>query len=142
MALCWAVLGAPMLAFLLVEQQVASESAQWQRRLFLGLPVISEQIGMLLSAGYSLGAALDRISRRGSGACSQDLARVGRRVRQGLGDAEALREWAELADVEAVHRLVGVLSLNRDTGDLGRLISEEAKALRREVQRQLAAQID
>ena len=136
------VLGAPLLAFLLVEQQVASESTRWQRRLFLELPVVSEQIGMLLSAGYSLGAALDRISRRGSGACAQDLARVGRRVRQGLSDAEALREWAELADVDAVHRLVSVLSLNRDTGDLGRLISEEAKGLRREVQRQLAAQID
>lgn len=136
------VLGAPLLAFLTIEQQVATASARWQRRLFLELPVISEQIGMLLSAGYSLGAALDRISRRGSGACARDLAQVGLRVRQGLSDAEALREWADLADVDAVHRLVSVLSLNRDTGDLGRLISEEARAIRREVQRQLAAQID
>ncbi|CAN5903858.1 hypothetical protein BH23ACT2_BH23ACT2_28280 [soil metagenome] len=135
-------LGSPLLAFLLVEHRVAAASARWQRRLFLELPVVSEQIGMLLSAGYSLGAALERVSQRGSGACSRDLARVGRRVRQGLSDVEALREWADLADVAAVHRLVGVLSLNRDTGDLGRLIAEEARAIRREVQRQLAAQID
>jgi tight adherence protein C len=136
------VLGGPALAFLLVEQQIASRSAAWQRRLFLELPVVSEQIAMLLSAGYSLGSALDRVAARGSGACARDLARVCSRIRQGLGDGEALREWADLADVDAVRRLVGVLSLNRDTGDLGRLIAEEARAIRREVQRQLAAQID
>ena len=136
------VFGAPLLAFLVVEQQVASASARWQQRLFLELPVVSEQIGMLLSAGYSLGAALDRIARRGTGACSQDLERVGRRVRQGLSVSDALREWAELAAVPGVHRLVGVLSLNRDTSDLGRLIAEEARSIRREVQRQLAAQIE
>ncbi len=136
------VLGAPLLAFLVIEQRVAAASARWQRRLFLELPVVSEQIAMLLSAGYSLGAALARVSQRGSGACAQDLARVGRRVRQGLSDADALREWADLADVVAVTRLVSVLSLNRDTGDLGRLIAEEARTIRREAQRQLAAQID
>ena len=126
----------------LVEQQVITASTRWQRRLFLELPVVSEQIGMLLSAGYSLGGALERISRRGSGACARDLQRVGRRIRQGLSEAEALEEWAELADVPALHRLVGVLSLNRDTGDLGRLIAEEARAVRREVHRQLITQID
>ena len=90
----------------------------------------------------ALAGALERISRRGSGACARDLQRVGRRIRQGLSEAEALEEWAELADVPALHRLVGVLSLNRDTGDLGRLIAEEARAVRREVHRQLITQID
>lgn len=136
------VLGAPLLAFLVVEQQVATASARWQRRLFLELPVVSEQIGMLLSAGYSLNGALQRISERGSGACARDLARVGRRVRQGLSDIDALREWADLADVAAVHRLVGILALDRDTGDLGRLISDEARNIRREVHRRLTVQID
>ncbi len=135
------VLGAPLLAFLVVEQRVAAASARWQQRTFLELPVVAEQIGMLLSAGYSLGAALDRVARRGTGAVAQDLTRVGRRVRHGLSDVDALREWADLVDVDAVGRLVGVLSLNRDTGDLGRLIAEEARSIRREVQRQLAARI-
>lgn len=139
---CLLVLGSPLLAFLVLEQQVSARSTRWQRRLLLELPVVSEQIGMLLSAGYSLGAALQRISGRGQGASAQDLARVGRRVRQGLSEAEALREWADLADVVAVDRLVSVLSLNRDTGDLGRLIAEEARTVRREVQRELAAEID
>lgn len=136
------VFGAPALAFLVVEQQLTNASTRWQRRLFLELPVISEQIGMLLSSGFSLGAALDRIATRGTGACAQDLARVGRRVRQGLSERDALREWADLADVAAVHRLVSVLSLNRETGDLGRLIGEEARALRQEAHRELAAQMD
>lgn len=136
------VLGAPLLVFLLLEQQVARASAEWRRRLFLELPVVCEQIGMLLSAGYSLGSALDRVASRGRGSCARDLARVGRRIRQGLSETEALREWADLADVAAVHRLVSVLALNRDTGDLGRLIAEEARTVRREVQRQLAATID
>ncbi len=136
------LVGAPLLAFLVIEQQVISASTRWQRRLFLELPVVSEQIGMLLSAGFSLGGALDRISQRGTGVCARDLQRVGRRIRQGLSESEALEEWAELADVAALHRLVSVLSLNRDTGDLGRLIAEEAKSVRREVHRQLITQID
>lgn len=136
------LLGAPLLAFLVIEQQVITASTRWQRRLFLELPVVSEQIGMLLSAGYSLGGALERISQRGTGACARDLQRVGRRIRQGLSESDALEEWADLADVAALHRLVGVLSLNRDTGDLGRLIAEEARAVRREVHRQLITQID
>ena len=57
----FAVLGLPLLAFLLVEQDLARRSTAWQRRLFLELPVVTEQLGMLLSAGYSLGAALARL---------------------------------------------------------------------------------
>ncbi len=136
------VLGGPLLAFLVLEQQVAGESARWQRRIFLELPVVSEQLGMLLSAGYSLGAALNRIAARGRGACGRDLARVCGRIRQGLSEVDALREWATIADVDALDRLVGVLALNREAGDLGRLIAEEARAIRREVQRELIEMIE
>jgi len=131
------LLGGPMLAFLLLEQQVASASSRWQRRVFLELPVVTEQLAMLLSAGYSLGAALNRLSSRGRGCCAQDLRRVVLRVRQGLSEAEALREWADVVRVDAVDRLVPVLALNRDAPDLGRLLSAEARAIRRDVQREL-----
>jgi hypothetical protein len=136
------VLGAPLLAFLVLEQQVAGESSRWQRRIFLELPVVSEQLGMLLSAGYSLGAALNRIAVRGRGACGRDLARVCGRIRQGLSEVDALREWATIADVDALDRLVGVLALNREAGDLGKLIAEEARGIRREVQRELIEVIE
>lgn len=133
--LLWA--GAPLLAFLVVEQQLASASARWQRRLFLELPVVTEQLAMLLGAGYSLGAALQRVATRGSGASAEDLRRVVGRVRQGLSEIDALREWAAVARVGAVDRLVPVLALNREASDLGRLLADEARAIRRDVQREL-----
>ncbi|MDH3754937.1 MAG: type II secretion system F family protein [Acidimicrobiia bacterium] len=136
------IIGGPILAFLVQEQQVASQSDRRQRRLFLELPVIAEQLGMLLSAGYSLGSALQRISTRGSGVVAEDLRIVGSRIRQGLSEEQALKEWAELADVDALDRLVSVLALNREAGDLGRLIHEEARSIRREVHRELLATIE
>lgn len=129
------VLGAPVLAFLLIEQRVAAASEAWQRTLFLELPVVAEQLGMLLSAGWSLSAAIVRIAERGRGHCSADLRRVTSRMHQGLTEVEALREWALVADVDALDRLVSVLALERETADLGRLISDEARSIRREAQR-------
>ena len=136
------VVGGPALAFLIVEQQLATLSDRRKRRIFLELPVLSEQLGMLLGAGYSLGGALNRLAARGSGACAQDLAGVCGRIRQGLSEVDALREWATVADVDALTRLVSVLSLNREAGDLGRLVADEARAIRREVQRELIEQIE
>lgn len=127
--------GAPLLAFLVAEQQLSAQSSAWQRRIMLELPVISEQLAMLLSAGYSLGAALNRLADRGQGACAGDLKKVMGRVRQGLTEVEALREWATVARVDALDRLVPVLALNQETADLGRLISDEARSIRRDVQR-------
>jgi tight adherence protein C len=131
------VVGSPLLAFLVVEQQVATASSHWKRRVFLELPVVSEQLAMLLSSGYSLGAALNRLAARGTGNTARDLARVCGRIRQGLSEIEALREWADVADVDALDRLIPVLALNREASDLGRLLSEEARAIRRDVQREL-----
>ncbi len=136
------VVGFPLLAFLLVEQQAATASKRWQRDVFLELPVIAEQLGMLISAGWSLGAALARTADRGEGACSKGLERVMQRIRQGLSEEAALREWSDLVDVDALDRLVSVLSLNRDTADLGRLIAEEARAIRRDAHRQLIESIE
>lgn len=137
-----AVIAGAVLGFLAVEHRLAARSAAWQRRVLLELPVVAEQLGMLLSAGYSLSAALNRIAARGAGAIGRDLRRVVGRVRQGLSEVEALREWAALAEVDSVDRLVAVLALNREAGDLGRLISEEARLIRREVQRELIESIE
>jgi tight adherence protein C len=136
------LLGAPLLAFLVMEQRVASASATRQRRLLAELPVLSEQLGMLLGAGFSLGSALQRLASRGSGVCSEDLTVVCARVRHGLSAVDALREWAALADVEALHRLVGVLALNREAGDLSHLIAEEARHIRRDAHRRLIETIE
>ena len=129
--------GGPLLAFLVLEQRLALASERWQRRVFLELPVVVEQLAMLLSAGYSLSGAINRVGARGAGACATDLARVGSRVRQGLTEAQALDEWAQLAGVEALDRVVPVMALGREASDLGRLLGEEARAVRRDVHREL-----
>ncbi len=136
------LLGAPALAFLFLEQQLATESDRRKRRLFLELPVVSEQLGMLLSAGFSLSGALQRLAVRGQGVTGEDLRLVVARIRQGRSEVEALREWAAVVDLDALSRLVAVLALNREAGDLGRLIAEEARSIRREVQRELVEQIE
>jgi tight adherence protein C len=128
-------LGGMLLAFLILEHQVTSASDRWKRSVRLELPVVAEQIAMLLGAGYSLVAALDRVARRGTGAIAQDLEAVVARTQQGVPEEQALLEWADLADVDAVERLVAVLALNREASDLGRLIAAEARNIRRDVQR-------
>jgi Flp pilus assembly protein TadB len=134
--------GAAALGFLIVEQQLSSASARRKARLLLELPVVSEQLGMLMGAGYSLGSALNRMAARGSGVCAEDLRDVCLRIRQGLTEVDALREWAEIGDVDALSRLVAILALNRETSDLGRLVADEARAIRREVQRTIVEQIE
>lgn len=137
-----AVLGAPILAFLIVEQQLANASDAWKARVFQELPVVSEQIAMLLGSGYSLGASLARVAERGSGAIAADLERVRGRIRQGASEHDALREWAEVVDVDAVRRLVSILSLDRDAGDLGSMVATEARATRAEGHRALMESIE
>ncbi len=133
---------APLLVFLVAEQRVVRASEARQQRLFRELPVVAEQLGMLLGAGYSLGAAMHRLAGRGRGVIAQDLRVALARMRQGLSEIQALREWAELADVDALHRLVAVLGLNQEAGNLGRLISDEARAVRREAHRELIESIE
>lgn len=131
------ILGAPLLVFLLLENDLARQSARWQERLGSELPVVVEQMAMLLSAGYSLGAALNRMAERGRGCAARDLARVCVRMRQGLSEIDSLREWSAVADVEGLRRLMPILALNREAADLGRLLSEEARAQRLDLHRRL-----
>ena len=134
--------GAPLLAFLVMEQRATRASERWQRDLVMELPVVSEQLAMLLSAGHSLGAALARLSQRGRGCAAQDLAVVVNRIRHGLSETAALREWAELARVDGVDRLVAVLALHSESADLGRLVSSEARQARRDLHRRTIEMIE
>ena len=137
------VVGGPLLAFLVVEQATVTASDRWKQRLFRELPVVAEQLGMLLGSGYSLSAALHRLAERGKGASGRDLARVCEQVRLGHDEVTALRDWARLADVAALGRLVEVLALNRTIpGDLSRLISQEARTIRRDAHRSLVEAIE
>ncbi|UDY35794.1 type II secretion system F family protein [Dermatobacter hominis] len=136
------VVGLPVLCVLADEQRLSNRIAQRSHVLQLELPVVAEQLGILIDAGSSLPAALARIADRGRGAAAADLRRVVLRIRRGASEAEALAEWADRTDVGAVRRLVAVLSLHREAGDLGRLISAEARAIRAETHRELVERIE
>jgi tight adherence protein C len=136
------VLGAPMIVFLLLELELTHQSTQWRRQISLELPVVSEQLAMLLSSGYSLGAGLNRLSTRSSGTIARDLRRVVNRIQQGLDETQALREWSDLANVPALDRLISVLAMNRAASDLGRLITDEARVCRADVHRELIERIE
>lgn len=134
--------GAPVLAFLVLEHRLAAASADWRRRIFLELPLVAEQLGMLLAAGRSLGVAVADLAARGRGCCAADLRRVVARMDQGLSEGQALQEWAELAEVEALDRLVAVFALNQETADLGRLVADEARHIRKDAHRELIETIE
>ena len=134
--------GSPVLAFLVTEQRLARRSEDWQRQTADELPVVAEQLAMLVNAGFSVGAALARLAERGSGCIARDLETVVNRVQQGVGEAVALREWSDSVAVEPVHRLVALLTLHAEAADLGRLISAEARAARRDLQRRTIEQIE
>ncbi len=136
------VLGAPTLVVLGDEQRLSTLAARRQRSLSAELPVVVEQLGMLLSAGFSVSSALTRLSSRSDGVIAQELRVVIRNVRHGATEDAALEEWAQRCGVDAVRRLVAVLSLHGTTSDLGSLISDEAHAVRAEAQRELLESIE
>ena len=136
------ILGVPLLWVLVDEQRVSSRIAHRSHVLQLELPVVAEQLGILVDAGSSLPSALARVAQRGRGAAADDLRRVVQRIRRGALEAHALAGWADRTDLEAVRRLVAVLSLHREAGDLGRLISAEARAIRAETHRELVERIE
>jgi Flp pilus assembly protein TadB len=136
------IIGTPLLAFLLLEQHLAHAIQNRQQALFDELPIVSEQLAMLLSAGYSVGGAMTHLSKRNSGVSGNDLRNVCERVQLGLSTSSALREWADVAAVPELHRLVATLTLSDEAGDIGRLVSDEATAIRREAQRRLIETIE
>lgn len=141
----WAIgmsTAAAALVFMVLEQRLTRAVEHHGRQLEAELPVVAEQLGILLGAGYSTTVALQRVAARGTGAASTELARVVGRIGHGVSTEDALREWSERSRSDGVHRLVGVLTLGRHGTDLGSMIADEARAMRRDAQRTLIEQIE
>lgn len=137
-----ALVVAPIVAVLGVEQRLATGTKRHREAILAELPVVAEQLGMLLSSGHSLTSSLRRIATRSHGACATDLGRVTARIAHGASASDALSEWARLVDVAPVHQLVAVLTLHETSGDLGRLIATEARSMRRGAHRRLIERIE
>ena len=136
------VLAAPLVVVAGHERQLAAADRAATRRLVAELPVVVEQLAMLLAAGRSVSAALAHLGAHGQGTCAADLRRLTRRLGQGVDEATALREWADLRPAPGVVHLVGVLTLAREAADLDRLVDQEAAAIRDDAHRQLLASLE
>lgn len=93
-----AIVGLPLLAALIEERRLDSAVEERRSRRQEELPVVTEQLGLLLSAGYSVPSALNRLAQRGDGTIASDLRAVSRRIRQGLSTNAARgmgrRQWS------------------------------------------------
>lgn len=128
--------------FAALEQQLGRSIALRQTEINEELPIVAEQIGMLLASGMSLSSALDAVARRGNGICAGGLSHVGARVAAGIAVEMALAEWADAAGSAEIRRFVGVLTLHEDAADIAALVSDEARSARMEAHRRLIARIE
>ena len=136
------VLGTPLAVFAAHEQALALTDRAQTRQVVRELPVLAEQLAMLLASGRSVSAAIDRIGERGRGPGAADLRRVTRRIQQGIDERDALREWADLRPTVGVSHLVSVLTLAREATDLDRLVDQEAATIRADAHRELLAELE
>ena len=141
-AVVLSVVVVPLLSLVIDEQRLSSASLRWKRDLVIELPIVEEQLAMLLDAGWSLGGALGHVSERTLGPTSRDIDRVLRSVRRGNSYREALTQWKAIADVASVDRLTSILVLADQGADLGRLVADEAQFGREERHRELLAAVE
>lgn len=153
-AVLWVVLPVPMIlgsailvalpttAVLAVEQWLNHRIDRRSERLGTELPVVIEQLGMLVSAGYSLTSAVAHIAVRGSGVIASDFVTVTTEIRRGVPPADAFTDWANTSGMPAVERVVAILALNSEASDLGSLISAEARSIRAAAHRDLLETIE
>lgn len=136
------VLGAPVGVVVGHEQRLSALDRRQRQEVSRELPTVAEQLAMLLAAGRSVSAAIAELGDRGRGPCSADLRRITRRLQQGVDEATALREWADLRPTPGIVHLVGVLTLAREAADLDRLVEQEAEAIRADAHRDLLARLE
>jgi Flp pilus assembly protein TadB len=134
--------GMPALSVLLQEQHLDRDRERRAERIDAEMPVVAEQLGVLLSAGLSVRAALHRLASRGQGEVAADLQHVVRAIRAGSSENEALAAWSAASRLESVERVTAVLALHREAADLGELIATEAQSIRAASQRRLVATIE
>ncbi|MGQ0744762.1 MAG: type II secretion system F family protein [Acidimicrobiales bacterium] len=136
------LLAGPAAGMMAMDRHLHRLGRKWQAQVETELPVVVEQMAMLVDAGYSTGAAMARIARRGRGLVAADLGRVANRVAQGLTETQALGEWAQRSDLASVRRLVRLLDRGTQTTELGRLLAGEARSLRTSLHRLTLARVE
>jgi len=95
------------------------------------LPDVIDQVMINVEAGQSFDAALDRVSRRGSGPAAEEFRRVMQDIQFGMTRREALELLVERTDVPDLRELVQSLAQAERYGvPLGRVLRVQADELR------------
>jgi len=136
------VLLTPLAVFGAHEHALAGADRRQTRQVGRELPVLAEQMAMLLASGRSVSAVIAQLGERGRGPGAADLRRVTRRIQQGVDERDALREWSELRPTPGVRHLVSVLTLSREATDLDRLVDQEATTIRADAHCELLAELE
>jgi len=99
------------------DRQLSRRAALVRRRVLVQLPAVAELVALAVAAGEGPAAALDRVSRIGSGELARELGRVMSDVRAGAPLAHALDVFAIRCDVTVVRRFADaiVVALERGT---------------------------
>ncbi len=135
-------LTAALVAVLAHEQLVIERGETRRRRAEQELPVIAEQLSILLTSGSSVGTSLAWLAQRGHGVLAEEIEVCQEQVAHGAEQAAALVALARRVGSERVRRLCLLLSLDHRTTDLGQLVAQEATVQRREGHRQLLTELE
>jgi tight adherence protein C len=99
------------------EQLLDREAARRRARMLAELPTLAELLALSVAAGEGVIAAIERVSKAGTGVLPEELARVVAEVRTGSSVVEALRRLSVRADEPSVSRFVDsiVIAVERGT---------------------------
>jgi tight adherence protein C len=136
------LLVAPTLVAFQMDRKLSALALDVQRQTELELPIVAEQLAMMIESGLSLGNALARFQDRTEGVIAREFVEILRSVRNGATYDEAIAEWANVSNVPSVDRFVAVLRLHQQASNLGRLIAEEAVTSRAESHRRLLQSVE
>ena len=98
------------------ERALTVEVRRRAERLRAELPTMVEMLAMAVGAGAGLLAALDRVSRIGSGVVASELDRVVADIRVGLPLVPALQHMADRNESQELRRFVDAVSVSVERG--------------------------
>ena len=131
-----------LVAVLVCEQALVERGDRRRNAAELELPVVAEQLSILLASGSSVGTALAWVARRGHGVLAEEFGTTHDQIAHGLEQSQALDALGKRLGSERVRRLCLLLALDHRAADLGHLVAQEAAVQRREAHHALLAEIE
>jgi tight adherence protein C len=121
---------AAVLGVVACDKSLTRRVVRTRAQLLVELPAAAELVALAVAAGEGPSAALERVTRIGSGALSRELGRVLADARNGASLSHALESFAARCEVTAVRRFADaiVVAVERGTPLAGVLRAQAADA--------------